>query len=113
MTTLKKQKAKRRKARVRAKIKGTSKRPRLSVFRSLSHLYVQFIDDEQGRTLLAQGDQAGKGTKTERAALLGGQLAKKVVALGIKEIVFDRGAKKYHGRVRALAEALRQGGLKF
>jgi len=113
MNNLKNAKSARRKARVRAKIKGTSRLPRVSVFGSLTGLYVQFIDDEQGLTLLSGRDNAIHGPRTQRANLLGNDLAKKAAALGIKKIVFDRGKRKYHGRVAALAQALRQGGLEF
>lgn len=105
--------ATRRHARVRARVFGTSSRPRVCASASLAGLYAQFIDDSTGRTLLAGRDHALNGTKIERAAALGKSLAEKALALGIKEIVFDRGGKKYHGRIKALAEALREGGLEF
>lgn len=103
----------RRHARTRARISGIASRPRLSVSTSLSGIYIQFIDDLSGKTLLAGRDNNFKGTKTERAVQLGKILAEKALKLDIKEVVFDRGNKKYHGRVKALAEALRAGGLKF
>lgn len=105
--------AKRRHHRARARIFGTAARPRVCASASLSGLFVQFIDDEKGKTVLSGRDHNLKGTKTERAAALGKFLAGQALAAGIKEIVFDRGNKKYHGRVKALAEALREGGLKF
>jgi large subunit ribosomal protein L18 len=99
---------------VRARISGTSKRPRLSVFRSLRHLQVQLIDDVTSKTLFGLSDlMIKKGTKSERAKGLGKIIAKEAQGKGIKEIVFDRGGYRYHGRVRALAEALREGGIKF
>lgn len=105
----------RRKNRIRAKISGTSTRPRLAVFRSNSNIYVQLIDDVAGKTLAAASDLKLKkeGTKTEMATKVGAEMASKVTALKISEIVFDRGGFAYHGRVQALAEALRANGLKF
>lgn len=104
----------RRHKRIRTRIKGTSKVPRLSVFRSSRELVLQLIDDASGRTLLGLGSfSLQQGTKTERALTLGKAAAKKILELGIKRIVFDRGGYKYHGRVKALAEALRKGGLEF
>lgn len=113
---VKRQKKLRRKARTKAKIFGTAKRPRLSVFRSLKHIYVQFIDDEKGKTLVAASDlelKQKRGKKTDVAAEVGKLAAKKAIDAGIKEIIFDRAAYKYHGRVKAVAEAARQSGLKF
>ena len=109
-----------RHARVRLKVKGVSSKPRLCVFRSLNHIYVQIIDDEQGHTLVAastlepetKGQTDGK-SKINQAELVGALLAKRAISKGIKEVAFDRGGYKYHGRVKALAEAARQGGLKF
>jgi large subunit ribosomal protein L18 len=109
-----------RHARVRLKVKGSPAKPRLCVFRSLSHIYVQIIDDEQGHTLVAastlepetKGQTDGKN-KTNQAGLVGALVAKRAISKGIKEVAFDRGGYKYHGRVKALAEAARQGGLKF
>lgn len=111
---------KRRHARVREKLEGTSDRPRLNVHRSLNHIYVQLIDDSQGRTLLAvssldpslRNGLAGK-TKTEQAAAVGKTLAERAREAGISQVVFDRGGYKYHGRVKKLADASREGGLKF
>ncbi len=110
----------RRHARVRTKVKGTTSRPRLCVFRSLNHIYAQVIDDIKGHTLgtassLApeiKGDSSGK-TKAGVAELVGHLIAKRSLSQGIKKVVFDRGGYKYHGRVKALAEAARQEGLKF
>lgn len=105
----------RRKNRVRAKISGTLSRPRLNVFRSNSHIYVQAIDDEAGKTLCASSDLIIKaeGTKTEVSTLVGTDVASKLKALKIETIVFDRGGFQYHGRVKALAEAVRAAGIEF
>jgi large subunit ribosomal protein L18 len=110
----------RRHQRVRAKIAGTAARPRLCVFRSLSHIYAQVIDDEKGHTLVAAStlDKEIKGNadsqaKSAEAELVGSLVAKRALSQGIEQVVFDRGGYKYHGRVKALAEAARQAGLKF
>lgn len=105
----------RRKNKIRAKISGTSLRPRLAVFRSNSNIYVQLIDDVAGKTLASSSDlkMTKDGTKTEMAIKVGADMAQKVTDLKISEIVFDRGGFAYHGRVKALAEALRANGLKF
>ena len=106
----------RRKTKVRAKIKGTAKRPRLSVFRSNKAIYAQLIDDEQGKTLVAASEKEIKEkdkAKAEKARLVGEILAKKAIKKKIKEAVFDKGPYHYHGRVKALAEGAREGGLKF
>ena len=110
----------RRHARVRQKVSGTADRPRLCVFRSLNHIYAQVIDDEQGNTLVAastldteiKNDSKGK-KKTGRAELVGLLVAKRAVEKGISQVAFDRGGFKYQGRVKALADAARKGGLKF
>ena len=110
----------RRHARVRAKVKGTALSPRLCVFRSLDHVYAQVIDDVQGHTLISastldpeiKGELDGKMKKAQ-AELVGLLVAKRALTKGIKQVVFDRGGYKYHGRVKALADAARQGGLKF
>jgi large subunit ribosomal protein L18 len=110
----------RRHQRVRQKVSGTSARPRLCVFRSLNHIYAQIIDDTRGHTLVAAsshdteitGNGQGK-SKTDSAGLVGTLLAKKASELGISQVAFDRGGYQYHGRVKSLAEAARQGGLKF
>lgn len=108
-------KHKSRKQRVRIKIRAKSTRPRLSVFVSNKHLYAQIIDDSQGKTLVAAQDtEVGNANKTVLVAQKVGELlAQKAVKSGVKEIVFDRGGRKYHGRVQALAEAARKGGLVF
>ncbi len=112
---IKQEKYFRRQQRTRAKMIGTASQPRLSVFRSLSYIYAQAIDDTRGRTILAVSEQElkSKGNKTERALALGIALGKKLSEHKIKTIVFDRGAYKYHGRVKALAEGIRQSGIKF
>jgi len=116
--------------RIRARIKGTSKLPRLCVFRSNKHVYGQLIDDEKGKTLIAVSDSEIKRKKTQKrtqknakieiAKEVGKLLAKKAIDLSagkagkkIEKIVFDRGGYKYHGRIKALAEGAREGGLKF
>ncbi len=110
----KKQKRARRHARVRAKVRGTSARPRLSVFRSNKSIYAQIIDDETGTTLVSASDvKDTKGTNIERAQKVGKELAEKAQAKKIKEVVFDRGGYLFAGRVKALAEAAREGGLQF
>ncbi|HHB91279.1 MAG TPA: 50S ribosomal protein L18 [Anaerolineae bacterium] len=113
----------RRHRRVRKRISGTAERPRMAVYRSLKHIYVQFIDDEAeptGRTLAAAssldpdlaGELQGK-TKTEIARIVGKHAAERAKAVGIETVVFDRGGFPYHGRVKALAEGAREAGLKF
>ena len=109
---------KRRHTRVRAKIKGTKSVPRVSVFRSNRHIFVQIIDDASGKTLVGSIIKSAKkskmnGNKTEKASAIGEILAQKAKEAGIGRVVFDRGGYKYHGRVKALAEGLRRGGLKF
>lgn len=104
--------------RIRSKIHGIAQRPRLSVFRSNSHIYAQLIDDDNGVTLAAVNSrhkdiQAQSGPKKDLSAIVGKMLAEKAVALGITTCVFDRGGYLYHGRVKALADGAREGGLKF
>ena len=110
----------RRHYRVRQKISGNGAKPRLCVFRSLNHIYAQIIDDSQSNTLVsastldAEMKSNGNGkSKTEEAGLVGQLLAKRAVDKGISEVAFDRGGYKYHGRIKALADAAREGGLKF
>ena len=103
---------------VRRKISGVAVKPRLSVFRSNSEIYVQLIDDVNGQTLAAASSKdksiiAQKGNKTEKSKLVGSAIATKASELGLKEVVFDRGGYLYHGRVKALADGAREGGLKF
>ena len=110
----------RRHNRLRKRVNGTSERPRLNVFRSNTHIYAQVINDVDGRTLVAastnekawaEGD-AGK-TKTEQAAIVGRLVAERALEAGVTKVVFDRGGFKYHGRVKALADAAREAGLNF
>jgi large subunit ribosomal protein L18 len=105
----------RRQRRARAKITGTATKPRVSVFRSLTHVSVQAIDDVARKTLLSVSDKAikTKGNKTEIAALVGEDFGKKLKDNKIEIIVFDKGAYKYHGRVKALADGIRKAGIKF
>jgi len=109
----------RRHHRVRQKISGTKEQPRLCVFRSLNHIYAQVMDDSQGRTLVAASTldaeikDIKEKNKTARAELVGTLLAKRAVEKKISQVAFDRGGFRYHGRVKALAEAARKGGLKF
>ena len=103
--------------RVRKNISGTAERPRLNVFRSLNHIYAQIIDDTKGVTLVAASSLEkgfeGNGSNAEGAKLVGKAIAEKALAAGIKTVVFDRGGYVYHGRVAALAEGAREGGLEF
>lgn len=99
--------------RIRSKIQGTAERPRLSVYRSNKGIYCQVIDDSKGCTLAAASSTGVNGTKTEQAAAVGKLIAERVKSNGIEAVVFDRGGYRYHGRVRALAEGAREGGLKF
>lgn len=110
----------RRHARVRQRITGTPERPRLAVFRSLNHIYAQIIDDTAGHTLVSAADveagvrkATGTKTKLQVAELVGAAIAEKAKDKGITQVVFDRGGFRYHGRVKALAEAARKGGLSF
>lgn len=104
--------------RVRARITGTAKRPRVSVFKSNRHVFAQFIDDANGKTILSNNVVSAKKSKvkkskTEKSSEIGAMLADKAKEMGINEAVFDRGGFKYHGRVKALAEGLRKGGIKL
>jgi large subunit ribosomal protein L18 len=104
--------------RIRKIVSGSQQVPRLSVFRSNSQIYVQVVDDLAGKTLLSVSSRnkditSAKGTKTEKAAMVGKLAAEKALAAGITEVRFDRGGYLYHGRVKAVAEAAREGGLKF
>lgn len=109
-----------RHVRVRAKIEGTEQRPRLAVFRSLNHVYAQVIDDSLGKTIVTSStlDSETKGqldgkSKTEQSKIVGKIVAQRALSKGIEKVVFDRGGFKYHGRLKALAEAAREAGLKF
>jgi large subunit ribosomal protein L18 len=103
--------------RIRGKVTGTSQRPRLAVFKSLKHIYVQLIDDAGGTTLASASsrdkDSSAKGSNTAAAKAVGALIAKKAKDKGVTRVVFDRGGYLYHGRVKALAEAAREGGLSF
>ena len=103
--------------RVRSKVSGTPERPRLNVFRSETNIYAQIIDDVAGKTLAAasslEKDFTCEGTKTDAAKKVGQMIAERAKAAGIETVVFDRGGYVYHGRVQALAEGAREGGLQF
>lgn len=104
--------------RIRKKVAGTAAKPRLAVFRSNTEIYAQLIDDEAGKTLAAASSKdkdisAQKGTKTEKSKLVGQAIARKATELGLNIVVFDRGGNLYHGRVKAVAEGAREGGLQF
>ncbi len=103
--------------RVRGKISGTAERPRLCVFRSENHIYAQIIDDVAGNTLVSASSVEksfeGRGSNVEAAKKIGAAVAERALQKGIEEVVFDRGGYIYHGRVKALAEGAREGGLKF
>ncbi|HEY8393088.1 MAG TPA: 50S ribosomal protein L18 [Capillibacterium sp.] len=111
----------RRHVRLRKKLAGTAERPRLSVYKSLHHIYAQIIDDVEGKTLLSAStvdpeireQVKGYGGNVESAKLVGKVIAQRAQAKGIKQVVFDRGGYDYHGRVAALAEAARENGLEF
>ncbi|MFH1375172.1 MAG: 50S ribosomal protein L18 [Patescibacteria group bacterium] len=103
-----------RKRRIRARITGSAARPRLAVFKSLSAIYAQVIDDSAGKTLVAANDlKIKKGNKTERATEVGKMIAEAAQKVKIEKVVFDRGGFPYTGRIKALAEAAREAGLKF
>lgn len=111
----------RRRAEIRHRVIGTPERPRLSVYKSLNHFYAQVIDDLAGKTLASassrlgkkSGGAAGKTGNSASAATVGTKLAEKAKAAGVTKVVFDRGGFKFHGRVKAFAEAARKGGLQF
>ncbi|MDH5235403.1 MAG: 50S ribosomal protein L18 [Gemmatimonadota bacterium] len=103
----------RRHKRVRAKVAGTPERPRLVVFRSLKHVSVQLVDDVQRKTLMTVTDSGLTGKKTEKSVGVGKRVAEQAKAAGITKVVFDRGGYQYHGRVKAVAEGAREGGLEF
>ena len=118
MKTSKLQYRTRRRNSIRAKIRGTVEIPRVSVFRSNRHMFVQIIDDSTGKTILSntiepKTKNKAKNAKTETAALIGETIAQKAKEAGISKVVFDRGGFRYHGRVKALADGLRKGGLQF
>ena len=102
------------KTRIRGKVSGTAERPRMSVFRSNKQIYVQLVDDSEGKTLVSASSKGiEEGTKSEIAAKVGQAIAEKALAAGITEVVFDRNGYLFHGRVKSLADAARNGGLKF
>ena len=110
----------RRHERVRKRVTGTQERPRLSVYRSLAHIYAQVIDDSQGRTLVSASTldetlrpQLAQMTKTQEAQAVGRLVAQRALEVGISQVVFDRGGYVYHGRVKAVADAAREAGLQF
>jgi large subunit ribosomal protein L18 len=103
----------RRHLRVRRKVIGTAERPRLVVYRSLKHTYAQLVDDAAQRTLLTVTDGGFDGKKTEKAREVGKKLAERAKSAGVTKVVFDRAGYKYHGRVQAVAEGAREGGLEF
>ena len=104
----------RRHLRVRKKVTGTGERPRLVVFRSLKHIYAQLVDDVANRTLMTVSDQkVADGKKTERSVEVGKEIAARAKEAGITRVVFDRAGYKYHGRVKAVADGAREGGLEF
>lgn len=111
---------KRRHRRIRNRISGTAERPRLNVFRSLDHIYAQVIDDVSGKTIASastvdkalRGEIAGK-PKKEQASMIGKAVAERAKAVGISTVLFDRGGYLYHGRIKALADGAREGGLEF
>jgi large subunit ribosomal protein L18 len=110
----------RRHLRIRQTVRGSPDRPRLSVFRSLAHIYVQVIDDERNRTLAAASSldpeiraEVAKAKKAEAGRLVGELIARRAKSKGVRQVVFDRGGYLYHGRVRALADGARKGGLEF
>jgi len=120
MSTTKEDARSRRKMSIRRRMQGQTTRPRLSVFRSAKHIYAQVIDDARGTTLAtastvepALRDEVTKMKKSERAKRVGLEVAKRCLQLGIKQVVFDRNGFIYHGRVMALAQAAREGGLEF
>ena len=103
---------------IRKKVVGTAQKPRLSVFRSNAEIYVQLIDDANGNTLASASSRdkdiaAQKAPKVEKSKLVGAAIARKAIELGLNNVVFDRGGNLYHGRVKAVAEGAREGGLKF
>ncbi|GBD95258.1 50S ribosomal protein L18 [bacterium BMS3Abin06] len=111
---------KKRHFRVRKKVRGAPERPRLNVYRSLNHIYAQVIDDFAGKTIVAASsidkelkEKISSGGNIEAAKTVGSLIARRALDKGIKQVVFDRGGYLYHGRIRALAEAVREGGLEF
>jgi large subunit ribosomal protein L18 len=110
-TKIKREARVRRHVRVRRKVSGTAERPRLAVYRSNRHIYAQLIDDAAGRTLVSASDADAMGGKIDAAKAVGALIARRAKDAGITTVVFDRGGRLYHGRVAALADAAREGGL--
>ena len=106
-------KRQRRHLRLRNTVTGTAERPRLVVFRSLKHITAQIVDDTQGRTLLTVTDNAFEGKKSEKSLQVGKLVAERAKQAGITRVVFDRAGYQYHGRVKAVADGAREGGLEF
>ena len=104
---------KRRHVRVRTKVVGNEQRPRLVVFRSLKHIYAQLVDDTASRTLMTVSSHDIEGKKTEKSTEVGKRIAARAKEAGISRVVFDRAGYRYHGRVKALADGAREGGLEF
>jgi large subunit ribosomal protein L18 len=105
----------RRHARVREKVRGSAARPRLAVYRSLTQIYAQLVDDDAGKTVVAASSldaKDAKGKRTEKAKAVGALLADRAKSKGVTEVVFDRGGYRYHGRVKALADGVRAAGVK-
>jgi large subunit ribosomal protein L18 len=116
--TTSKQRHQKRHRRIRLRLSGTPERPRLNVFRSLKHVYAQVIDDTVGHTMAAASSlepsiREAEGSKVDRARAVGQLVAERALERGIEKVVFDRGGYKYHGRVKAVAEAAREAGLEF
>ena len=113
MALTKNEKRLRIKNRIRKVVSGTEARPRLSVFRSNKEIYAQLINDIDGKTIAAASSKDIKGTKIEQAGAVGKAIAEKSIAAGVSKVVFDRGGYIYHGRVQAVAEGIREKGIKF
>jgi len=105
-------------SRIRRKVRGSTERPRLAIYRSLNHIYAQVIDDAQAVTVASASSnekegKAGKSYNVDAAKAVGAKIAERAAAKGVKQVVFDRGGYIYHGRIKALADAAREGGLEF
>ena len=103
----------RRHLRVRKNVAGTAERPRLVVFRSLKHITAQIVDDSKGRTMMTVTSVKLEGKKSEKSVQVGKMIAEKAKAAGVSKVIFDRAGYKYHGRVKAVADGAREGGLEF
>ncbi len=118
MALTKKERRERIKLRIRKRLRGTSESPRMSVFRSNKEIYAQIVNDDEGKTIVSvssrdKGIAGAKGNKSEVAQIVGKAIAEKAIKEGVSKVVFDRNGYLYHGRVKSLAEAAREGGLKF